>query len=88
VKLERPTVQVTFDPSVDAAYVEIVDHKDGEAVEQVNVTPPHGEGDVVLDFDKDGRLLGIEVIGARRTLRPETLKTAVPTPEAPEPSED
>jgi uncharacterized protein YuzE len=33
-------------------------------------------GDIVLDFDADGRLLGVEVIGATELLRRTVLDTA------------
>ncbi|MCS3443269.1 DUF2283 domain-containing protein [Microbacterium phyllosphaerae] len=31
-------------------------------------------GELILDFDRDGRLLGIEVLGASGLLRPEDLR--------------
>ena len=38
---------------------------------------PHpGQGEVILDYDGTGRLLGIEVLGADRVLRPEVLAAA------------
>lgn len=44
---------------------------EGEAVEQEMIDRP--DGYVVLDFDQQGRLLGVEVIGARAQLRAETV---------------
>ena len=35
-----------------------------------------GVGEIVLDFDKKGRLLGVEVLGARSLLKPGTLARA------------
>jgi len=35
-----------------------------------------GAGEIVLDFDKKGRLLSIEVVGARSLLKPGTLARA------------
>jgi uncharacterized protein YuzE len=40
----------------------------GAAVEQV-VVERAGRGDIVLDFDADGLLLGLEIIGATALLR-------------------
>jgi uncharacterized protein YuzE len=57
-------VRTTFDPAADAAYFHLVaEVPPGAAVEQV-VVSRDAKGDVVLDFDADGRLLGVEVIGA------------------------
>jgi uncharacterized protein YuzE len=51
-------------PLADAAYVHLVDEMaDGAAVENV-VVEREGKGDIVLDFDSNGHLLGIEIIGA------------------------
>ena len=65
-------MRVTYDPESDAAYVYLAQTKLGEAVEQRFV-----EGGLILDFDKDGRLLGIEALDATRQLRPEILRDAV-----------
>jgi uncharacterized protein YuzE len=46
-----------------------------EAVEQVVIERP-GRGDVVLDFDAEGRLLGVEIIGATALLRSSVLAAA------------
>jgi uncharacterized protein YuzE len=67
-------MKAELDPEADAAYFTIVaEIAAGEAVEQVIVQRP-GRGDVVLDFDNDGCLLGIEVIGANGLLRSSVLK--------------
>jgi uncharacterized protein YuzE len=50
------------------AYIDIEeDITEGSAVENVVIERP-GRGDIVLDFDADGHLLGIEVIGAMELL--------------------
>jgi uncharacterized protein YuzE len=57
-------MRITFDPEVDAAYVYLQnDIAHGTAVENV-VVERDGKGDLVLDFDADGYLLGIEIMGA------------------------
>ncbi len=70
-------VLVTYDKEADAGYIAFVRIKDGEAKRQEAVSFP-GHGEVVLDFDDAGRLLGLEVIGARSLLRPEVIAAAVP----------
>ncbi len=68
-------LDATFDPAADAAYFRIApDFGPGEAVEQHVVE--RFRGDVVLDFDAEGRLLGVEVLGARKMLRRSSLDVA------------
>lgn len=67
-------MRVTYDVEANAAYVELGVVADGTAVENVVIERP-GRGDIVLDFDADGRLLGIEVIGATELLRTAVLDT-------------
>ena len=70
-------MRMTYDSDADAAYLAIGDEvADGSAVENVVIERP-GRGDIVLDFDADGRLLGVEVIGATGLLRPATLAAAI-----------
>lgn len=61
-----------LDVEADAAYLSVTDDAGTvPAVEQV-VVGREGRGEVVLDFDADGRLLGVEVLGASELLRPDT----------------
>ncbi|MGI5479730.1 DUF2283 domain-containing protein [Streptomyces lavendofoliae] len=74
---------VTHDPRNDTAYVSLVAHlADGSAVRQVTVPGPGGGTELTLDFDAAGRLLGVEVVGARAGLTPETLARAAREGEA------
>jgi len=51
-------MRMTYDSDADAAYLAIEDKvADGSAVENVVIERP-GRGDIVLDFDADGRLPG------------------------------
>jgi uncharacterized protein YuzE len=69
-------MRMTYDGHADAAYFAIEDDiADGSAVENVVIERP-GRGDIVLDFDADGRLLGVEVIGASGLLRPAAIAAA------------
>jgi uncharacterized protein YuzE len=66
----------TYDQDSDCAYFELAPSvADGNAVEQV-VVEREGRGDIVLDFDSAGRLLGVEIVGALALLTAETLETA------------
>jgi uncharacterized protein YuzE len=77
-------MKVTHDTEVDAAYVTIVESiEKGEAAFQLSAQlitdrehPPLAE--FILDLDRDGKLLGIEVLGAISGLRSETLRLANP----------
>ena len=64
---------LTYDPEVDAAYATIGRPiRPGEASRQVPVTLPEGlSGEIILDFDRDGHLLGVEILGASTLLRAE-----------------
>ena len=61
-------VKVTYDPAVDAAYIYLRHSGRGDAAHTVPVEEDEAAGEVILDFDRDGRLIGIEVLGARRGL--------------------
>jgi uncharacterized protein YuzE len=52
----------TYDPESDAAYIYL---GDSEILESEEVSPG-----IVLDFDAEGRVVGIEVLSASRTLAP------------------
>jgi uncharacterized protein YuzE len=68
-------MRVTFDGSGDSAYIYLVPIAPGESVEQRMVEGPHGT--IVLDFDREGRLLGIEVFeNATKAFRLELLESA------------
>ena len=66
----------TYDEESDAAYLRIVDEVGAGASKRQSVVSGNGLQEptsAVFDFDEDGRLLGIEILGARQLLRPETL---------------
>jgi uncharacterized protein YuzE len=70
-------MRISYDPEVDAAYIRVVDPiENGAAVKQVVVPTEETNAEFILDFDSEGRLLGIEVLGARSGLRPETIAQA------------
>lgn len=71
-------MRITYDQTVDAAYIALVDEiADGAVAQQLHsLTTPGELGEVTLDFDESGLLLGIEVLGATRVLPKEVLDAA------------
>jgi uncharacterized protein YuzE len=71
-------MHVRYDGEVDAAHITIVNRIErGESVQQVVATPDDpGLGAFVLDLDREGRLLGVEVLRASHRFRCETLALA------------
>ena len=63
---EQVTLRLAWDGEVDAGYLALTEIRPGQAVSQRVVrNPVSGIGDVVLDFDREGRLLGIEFLDSR-----------------------
>jgi len=61
-------MKTAYDPEVDALYVNLSERP---AVESEEVAPG-----VVLDFDADNRLVGIELLNAKAKLAADALLTA------------
>ena len=58
---ELVPLRLEWDGEVDAGYLYLTEIGKGEAVTQrVIENPVAGLGDVILDFDREGRLLGVE----------------------------
>lgn len=64
--MTSPTV--AYDPEADAAYIRF---SAGKVEESEEVSPG-----IVLDYDEDGHIVGMEVLHARRQLPPELLVEA------------
>jgi len=79
-------MRMTFDPDADAAYIYIKDHLDfGEVKETHLVDVQVQEGAVILGFDEEGRLVGVEILGARQLIPGEVLASAErPTGQSPQ----
>ena len=72
-------MKITYDPTVDAAYIYLVEEIGfGGVASTVPVGPTVIEGVINLDFDAEGRLLGIEVLDAAAKLPAELLAQADP----------
>lgn len=66
-------MKVSYDPQVDAAYIYIADEiNQGGVARTYPCDPREVGGEINLDFDSNGRLIGIEVLDASRML-PEAL---------------
>lgn len=67
---EVPPLRISYDASVDAAYVYL---QSGAAVQPSVARTEAFDTSINLDFDDQDRLVGIEILAARRLLRPELL---------------
>ncbi|MCU1526673.1 MAG: hypothetical protein JWP75_436 [Frondihabitans sp.] len=68
-------LDATYDPEADAAYFSLSPRiGPGKAAKQRVVGIPEN-GELILDFDKRGRLLGLEILGAKNLLKRKTMKT-------------
>lgn len=66
-------MRITYDGEVDAAYIYLREIGAGDVATTVPGWPGTEAFMVNLDFDSDGRLLGIEVMDASTKLPPEFL---------------
>ena len=74
---ETPAMRVTFDRDANMGYIRLAAIEDGAAVQQVPVHEPgRDSARFVLDFDYEGRLLGIEIFDATESLPWEVLEEA------------
>lgn len=66
-------MRLTHDPDRDSAYIWL---GSGKPAERQNLWEAHTMGQFVLDFDKEHRLIGIEILEPRRNLPPDLLDQA------------
>ena len=67
-------MKITYDKEGDVAYVYIKDNiKDGECAKTVELNE-----DISIDYSKDGRLLGVEILNAKKMLNKKVLSEAIP----------
>jgi uncharacterized protein YuzE len=75
-------MRIEHEPGSDEAYIKLVPDDAPHVPHGKTVTLEAVEAlgddatDVVLDFDREGRLTGIEILAAQSLLRPETLDRA------------
>jgi uncharacterized protein YuzE len=58
-------MKITYDESVDAAYLYLTEGSQFRVSSTVAILDPHS---INLDFDDDGKLIGIEFLGASSVL--------------------
>ncbi|KUH37122.1 MULTISPECIES: DUF2283 domain-containing protein [Streptomyces] len=69
--------RVAYDRAADAAYVYLTDPGTPTKAAHTLACDPVGvDGTVNLDFDEEGRLVGVEVLGAASTLPARLLESA------------
>ncbi len=66
-------MKLKYDKEADAAYLSLKDIGIGEASQTYCCNPQEVNGMINLDFDKEGRLIGIEVLDASKKLPQELL---------------
>ncbi len=69
-------MRVTYDSQVKTVYIHLRDQQPGDAEHQCVVECDKAKGQIVLDIDKHGRLIGIEVLGGGRAVPQELLDIA------------
>ncbi|MEU4239651.1 DUF2283 domain-containing protein [Actinoplanes sp. NPDC026619] len=63
------TIRVTYDAKANAAYLYLTDPQAARTVARMYPCDPIDvDGMINLDFDADGRLIGLEVLGASTKL--------------------
>lgn len=67
-------MNVKYDAQADAAYIQLADAIGARGVAKTYPCDPIEAGMINLDFDQEGRLLGIEILGASKILPAELLK--------------
>lgn len=76
---EGTAMRIEYDPRVDAAYIYLVEEiLAGGVALTYPCDPLQVNGEINLDFDADGRLIGVEVLDASRFLPKELLVSAPP----------
>lgn len=70
------SLEFTFDPEADASYISLSGDEEMLAVKQVAAYASPGNYEVILDISAEGRLIGIEVIGATSAFTASVLRLA------------
>lgn len=66
----------TYDSTADAVYLQLVESIGAGGSKRQAVVEAEGlRAMMVLDFDDEDRILGIEIVGAASSLTPETLQS-------------
>ena len=66
-----------YDHEADAAYLRLLPlEATSEVARTVSLDPTEVDGEINLDFDREGRLIGVEIQDASRFLDPKLLEAA------------
>ena len=66
-------MKIDIDKEADAAYIYVKSHiKDGEVAKTIEVN-----NNIILDFDADEKLIGIEILNASKNLTRDFLSSVV-----------
>jgi uncharacterized protein YuzE len=71
-------LKIEYDKSVDAAYINLTPSQSGAATRTYACDPEEVGGQIQLDFDDAGQLIGIEVLDASHLLRAAVLYSSTP----------
>jgi uncharacterized protein YuzE len=74
--MRHTMLRVEYDRSADAAYIYLTEIGAGQVASTYPCDPSQVRGQINLDFDADGRLLGIEVLDASKFLPADLLDAA------------
>ena len=66
-------MKITYDREADAAYIQLAAEIGAGGVAKTYPCDPIEAGMINLDFDSNGHLIGVEVLGARSVLPAELL---------------
>ena len=67
-------MKVTYDETADAMYVYLENIKPGTIKQTISLND-----DIIIDFDANNKIVGIEILDASKNLKAQTLKKAVAT---------
>ena len=67
-------MKITYDKSIDAIYIYMIQETITEEKNSGIVDKTKGNWPIHLDFSKEGKLLGIEIMDASKTIDIESLK--------------
>ena len=70
-------MHLTYDPDLDVVYLRLDASPEAVAAERAETAPaPFGGSYVDVEYDADGYLVGVEILGAAQAIRPEVLAAA------------
>ena len=76
VYYRQPCMKISYDKQVDAAYLYLAESTPGAAATTYTCDGKAVGGEINLDFNAEGVLIGIEVLNASKKLPKELLGTA------------